>query len=256
MAKDGGSDITSILLMVGGAAAAYWYITSYGPNGAVSAGNVSWWTTWFGGTAVGAPVTVEGPATVPVPTPTSSPGGSGSATGSGTPPITPVATPTPVIQFPANFTVASDINNSLKGTVLYNGVATSINVIPSNAGNATGVVWNSQGQDITATLGAALVAQIVQAFQTQANIQSVPTSGSGSILVGGVCANGGTMLPGGICSAPAPAISGVNGIVPAFQSKTGPGLGQGIPSMSFGKGFGSGFSNRRKSTPPLRQLLN
>ena len=232
MAKEGGgSDITSILLMVGGAAAAYWYITSYGPNGAVSAGSVSWWTTWFGGTAATAPVTVP----APVPTPISSPGGSGSGTGSGTPPITPVATPTPVIQFPANFTVATDINNSLKGTVLYNGVATPINVILSDAGNATGVVWNAQGQDITAILGAALVAQIVQAFQTQANIQSAQTISGLHI--------------------PIP-FGGVNGIVPAFQSKVGPGLGQGIPSMSFGKGFGSGFSNRRKSTPPLRQLLN
>jgi len=234
MAKDGGSgsDITSILLMVGGAAAAYWYITSYGPNGAGSAGNVSWWTTWFGGTAATAATT---PVTAPVPTPISSSGGSGSGTGSGTPPITPIAAPTPVIQFPANFTVAPDINNSLKGTVLYNGLATPINVILANAGNATGVVWNAQGQDITAILGAALVAQIAQAFQTQANIQSAQT----------------------ISGVPIPIpFGGMNGIVPAFQSKAGPGLGQGIPSMSFGKGFGSGFSNRRKSTPPLRQLLN
>jgi hypothetical protein len=242
MAKDGGSDITSILLMVGGAAAAYWYITSYGPNGAVSAGNVSWWTTWFGaGTAPASTVT----ASPPTSTGTSAGTGTGTGTETGTPPasatgvvpppITLLPTPTPVVQVPANFTVAPDINNALKGTILYNGVPATLDVILSNAGNTSGVVWNSQGQDVTAVLGPTVVAQIVQAFQAQANIQAAQT----------------------ISGVPIPTpFGGVSGIVPAFQSKAGPGLGQGIPSMSFGKGFGSGFSNRRKSTPPLRQLLN
>jgi hypothetical protein len=221
MAKDGGSDITSILLMVGGAAAAYWYITSYGPNGAVSAGAVSWWNTWFGTTAALPPASTT---TTP---PATTPSGSSTATGV-TPPTTPVTAPTPVVQFPANFSVTPDINNSLKGTILYNGVSVTLNVILGNAGQASGVVWNSQGQDVTSSLGPAVVTQIVQGFLAQSLVQ--PSTNPGP--------------------------SGVSGIVQAFQMKANPGMGM-APSMSFGKGFAGGFGTRqRKSTPPLRQLLN
>jgi hypothetical protein len=41
-------DTLKIILLIGGGIAAWWYLTNYGPNGAVSAGNVSYWDTWFG----------------------------------------------------------------------------------------------------------------------------------------------------------------------------------------------------------------
>jgi hypothetical protein len=43
-------------VIIGGGVLAYWYVTSYGPHGAVSAGNVSWWDTWFSGASAPAPV--------------------------------------------------------------------------------------------------------------------------------------------------------------------------------------------------------
>lgn len=48
-------DMMPVLLMAGGAFAAYWYATNYGPTGAVmNAAGVqiapSWWNTWFGTT--------------------------------------------------------------------------------------------------------------------------------------------------------------------------------------------------------------
>lgn len=225
MAKDNDGGTMNILLLAGGAALAYWYVTSYGPTGAVSAGSVSWWNTWFGA--------APAPASAPVVTPTpaspvlTQPAQTVQPTAvSPQPVVTQPTAATPVIQIPGNFTVAPDINNSLKGTVLYNGQATALNVILGNVGNPTGVVWNTQGEDITGILGPSAVNQLVAAFQNQANAQQ---------------------------------ITGVSGIVPAFRATYNPGVsgtGAWAPSMSFGKGFGNGFSNRRKSTPPLRQLLN
>lgn len=44
-------------VIVGGGVLAYWYVTTYGPNGHVATGAVSWWDTWFGtGTPVPSPV--------------------------------------------------------------------------------------------------------------------------------------------------------------------------------------------------------
>lgn len=89
-----------------------------------------------------------------------------------TPAPTAAPTPTPQIVIPANFSVTPDINNSLKGTVTYNGQLTSFNVIiPSGgyAGQTSGVVYNSQGQDVTALLGSANVQTLVNAFQAAQN---------------------------------------------------------------------------------------
>lgn len=56
------NDIIKYVAIAGGAYALYWYLTNYGPGGAVSAGSVSWWSTWFGGT-VAAPATTTGSGT-------------------------------------------------------------------------------------------------------------------------------------------------------------------------------------------------
>ena len=71
------------------------------------------------------------------------------------PAITTPATPAvPAIIIPAGFTVTPDVNNSWRGTVTYNGSPATLNVILANAGNSSGVVYNSDGQDVTAHLGA------------------------------------------------------------------------------------------------------
>lgn len=73
MKKD---NMMTMVLVVGGLGAAYWYLTRYGPNGAAfnSAGQqiaLTWWDSWFGGAAAqAAPVTVTSPTTV-----TQTPGG-------------------------------------------------------------------------------------------------------------------------------------------------------------------------------------
>lgn len=218
MAKEGGNDYTSLIILLGGAAAAYWYITNYGPNGAVSAGNVSWWTTWFGGTAAALPP-ASTTTTPPTPTPTGTPTGTGTGTGSST---GVTATVLPLV-IPNPFVVTSDINGAVKGTVQINGVATSLDVILANIGQPTGVVWNTQGADVTASLPAGVLAPLVAAYQQAAQN------------------------------------AGLSGIVPAFQDtgNTLPGGVGAIPSMSFGKGFAGGFSGRRKSTGPMsRNLVN
>ena len=105
----------------------------------------------------------------------------------GTTSTTTVAPPaTPAVIIPAGFTVTPDVNNSYKGTVTFNGAPTSFNVILANAGNATGVVWNSAGQDVTATLGAANVTTLVNAFQSYVNNAKIAGtkgfSGLGAVL--------------------------------------------------------------------------
>lgn len=60
------NDLIKYAAIAGGAYAVYWYITSYGPTGAVSAGHASYWDTWFGG-ATAQPQTQPQPgAQVPV----------------------------------------------------------------------------------------------------------------------------------------------------------------------------------------------
>lgn len=62
------NDLMKYGLIAGGLFAAYWYVTSYGPNGAVKNAtgqpvNESWWDSWFGGgTATTQPATTTPPA--------------------------------------------------------------------------------------------------------------------------------------------------------------------------------------------------
>lgn len=74
MKKD---NMMTMVMVIGGLGAAYWYITRYGPQGSVfnAAGQqvaLSWWDTWFGGVA-------QAQAVAPAPgatTVTQTPGGS------------------------------------------------------------------------------------------------------------------------------------------------------------------------------------
>jgi hypothetical protein len=84
-------------------------------------------------------------------------------------PAAPAPAASPAIVIPAGFTVTPDVNNSYRGTVTYNGSPATLNVILANAGDSTGVVYNSAGTDVTALLGAANVATLVNAYQIAAN---------------------------------------------------------------------------------------
>ena len=96
MAKD--NELMNIALIAGGGFAVYWYITNYGPNGAASAGNVSWWQTWFG-TSTAAQVatgTGTGTSTTPAASINTSATGTTAGTGNGLPAgTTPKQTSTP-----------------------------------------------------------------------------------------------------------------------------------------------------------------
>jgi hypothetical protein len=94
-------------------------------------------------------------------------------------PATPAPSSTPSIVIPANFSVTSDINNSYKGQVTYNGSPATFNVIIANAGASSGVVYNSSGQDVTALLGAANVQTLVNAYQAAVNTETVAGTLSG-----------------------------------------------------------------------------
>jgi hypothetical protein len=88
MAKDGENTMMPILL-IGGAALAYWYITNNGPSGAVYNAQgqkvaPSYWDTWFGGattpTATAPAIAAPPPAGV-TPTTTTQPASPGAAAG-------------------------------------------------------------------------------------------------------------------------------------------------------------------------------
>jgi len=216
--KDKGNMMT-LLLVAGGGLALYWYLTNYGPTGAVSAGSVSWWNSWFGtGQAQPQPSAVTAPPTTIL---TSTP--------------TPAPTPAPTALPPAAYVtvtgpVAADINNSLKATVMLQGYGqpVSLNVIPANVGQGAGLIWNGNGQDITSSFTADQQSQIAGAIINAAKLQGVT-------------------------------VAGMSGIVTTPYHQPGvnlSGFGEMPLSMSFGKGFGNGFRGRRVSTPPMKPVLN
>ena len=65
---------------------------------------------------------------------------------------------------PSNLTVTPTINNSLSGNVTINGVSTNLSIITGNAGNTSGVIYNTAGQDITSQFSSAEQQQLVSAF--------------------------------------------------------------------------------------------
>ena len=83
-----------------------------------------------------------------------------------TPTGTP-SSPTPAstgLVIPSNLTVTPNINNSLSGNVTINGVSTNLSIITGNAGNTSGVIYNTAGQDITSQFSSAEQQQLVSAF--------------------------------------------------------------------------------------------
>lgn len=126
----------------------YYYLNNYGPSGASFNNGVqvapTYWQSFFSGTT-----TTTSPAQNTTTTTTTTAGATTNASG--------ITGPT---------SVAPDINNSLKGTITLNGTAMTINVIPSAAGQSSGLIWNTSGQDITQQFTAAEQAQILQAFTT------------------------------------------------------------------------------------------
>lgn len=98
---------------------------------------------------------------------------SGSALAAPTPVPMPQATAAPALQIPGGFTVTTDINNALKGTVMLNGVPTTLDVIVPPGGyngQTSGVVFDTNGTDVTWSLGPAVVSDLVASYvQTATN---------------------------------------------------------------------------------------
>ena len=207
-----------MIILLGGGAAAVWYLMNYGPNGAVPGAfslstlptdpaAVSYWNTWFGATAPttstsnsstpAAPVTTAPVTTVAAPAPVNTIQNptvptpvvvAPTPTPVMTAPVqvisaipTPVVVSTPVASAPATATglsvppgliipstlvVSPNINNSLSGYVSWNGNNTNLTIIPTQASAGVGLIWNTNGQDITSQFNSAQQAALVSAFQS------------------------------------------------------------------------------------------
>ena len=143
MAKDSGLSEILPVVLIGGAA----------------------WVAWSLYQSYQAGLTSSATAAAPATTPASS-------TSTQTP-AAPAPAASPAVVIPAGFTVTPGTNNSWRGTVTYNGSPTTFNVILANAGNSSGVVWNTAGTDVTALLGAANVTTLVNAFQQASTAYTV-----------------------------------------------------------------------------------
>jgi hypothetical protein len=214
-------DVITLLVIAGGGYLAYWWVTNNGPNGAVFNAqgqkvNPSYWDAWFGASAApsagasvssgsststntnlpGTPVNTTIPARSQPPAATQPPARSQPPTpGShGSPPAAAFAIPT-------NVHASPDINSSIKGTILINGSATTVNVIPGRVGNMSGVIYDASGQDITSNFTPDQISAISNAF----------SSAIGG--VSGVDIPGMPMLP--------PSFAGGKGFGGAFGGRTG-----------------------------------
>jgi hypothetical protein len=140
MAKDSGLSEILPVVLIGGAAWVAWSLYQSYQAGLTS--------------AAAAPATPASPASTQTPS-------------------APAPASSPAVVIPAGFTVIPGANNSWQGTVTYNGSPTTFNVILANAGNSSGVVWNTAGTDVTALLGAANVTTLVNAFQQASTAYTV-----------------------------------------------------------------------------------
>lgn len=118
-------DMMPVLLIGGGAFAAYWYATNYGPSGAVmNAAGVkvasSWWDGWFGATAAASTTTGAAPTGTAVGTPVGT-ASAGAATGA--PPSVTISNATGASS--TSFKVGDTVKVSVQGPpntqVTYNG---------------------------------------------------------------------------------------------------------------------------------------
>jgi hypothetical protein len=225
--NESSSGMMTALILGGGALAVYWYLNNYGPNGAVSASNPSYWQSWFG--------TVAAPAVTAAPI----------ANTLG--PVTQTQTPTPAaFTFQITGPVTQDINNSLKAAVSISGQSMTVNVIPANAGNPTGVIYNSAGADITSQFTSAQQAQIVLAFQ-QSAITGTPAASTSSNVAMQLAA---CIAANPANPAAAAATCNLSGIIQVPWKQSGANLSGIGMSFNSGKGFSRAFSSRRKSTGP------
>jgi hypothetical protein len=109
---------------------------------------------------------------------------SGSALAAPTPAPRPQIATAPVLQIPGGFTVTTDINNALKGTVMLSGTPTTLDVIVPPGGyngQTSGVVYDTNGNDVTWSLGPATVSDLVAAY-----VQAATNEGISPAYTGGV----------------------------------------------------------------------
>jgi hypothetical protein len=95
----------------------------------------------------------------------------------------------PGLQIPGGFTVTTDVNNALKGTVVLSGIPTTLDVIVPPGGyngQTSGVVYDTNGVDVTWTLGTAIVSDLVAAYVQAAINEGISPAYTGGVPVGGV----------------------------------------------------------------------
>jgi hypothetical protein len=100
----------------------------------------------------------------------------------------PIFSSAPSLQIPGGFTVTTDINHALKGTVILYGEPTTLDVIvPAGGynGQASGVVYDTNGVDITSTLSPATVSELVAAYVQAAADEGISPAYTGGVPVGG-----------------------------------------------------------------------
>lgn len=197
------NDMIKYLAIGGGLYLTYWYLTNYGPTGAVSAGHASYWDTWFGSTTT---TTTAAGTTAVVPTsavtqPASVP-----------PPAAAQPVKQPVLTQPAN-PPASTVSSQVKQQIVAASNAAGANQPGSQiqGGYAVPDIWSYFWQQVT---GHTITAQqMAQMFPPGA-------SGSGAPLT----------VDQFLSALPSAGLSGIGAVVSVPSAPS-------LPSMSFGGSF-------------------
>lgn len=158
-------------VIVGGGVLAYWYVTSYGPNGHVSTGVLSWWDTWFG---AGTPAPAPAPSTNMI----------------------PQATPQSVVNQPAaGPVITAPVNTQVKQQIL----AASGNDQAIKGGYAIPDVWSYYWQHVTGkTISPAQMVQMFPPTSTGSGaplnldqfLSALPAAGLGNVGLGAIVSVG------------------------------------------------------------------
>lgn len=206
------NDIIKYAAIAGGLYAVYWYLNNYGPTGAVSAGSVSYWNSWFGtAAAVAAPAQPAQP-TGPV----------------NQPPAQPVLTQTnnpPPPPPPPKFSAYAQLREAIiQAAGLNDNVVTQGYVMTADQWNYYQNIVNPPA------LTGAQFGQVINALPAGANRNSL----SIDQFIAGLKASG--VLTG---------LSGLGEVMSTYSVPSVPMMSFGGNAFSspFGGGFGGGFKN-------------
>ena len=197
------NDMIKYAAIAGGAYLVYWYLTNYGPNGAVTAANpVSYWSNWFG--AATTPATAPAAAPVAAGIPATTPG---PVTG----PVTQ-ATLQPVLTQPSAPAITPPVNTQIRQQILTASASAPPGSI--NGGYAVPDVWSYYWQQIT---------HVTITPQQMGQMFPPTSSGTGAPL----------NLDQFLAKLPSAGLAGIGAVGAVVTVPSTPSL----PSMSFGGSF-------------------